>query len=553
MKKFVTPVDALMHWQRIQPQQVYLRQPIDGVFHEKTWAMVAREAGQIAQGLRQQNLAPGDKVAILAKNSAEWFIADLAIIMAGCISVPIYATASVDTIRFVLQHSEAKLLFVGKLDDWDKQAAAIPNGLTTVAMPYHTMACDIQWQDWLDRLSAIDKHHLWSAQDIMTIIYTSGSTGEPKGAEISFAAYRYACERLIVVLEANRDDRMISYLPLAHITERVYIQGTSIFSGQPTVSFVESLAAFADNLRSVQPTLFISVPRLWARFQQGVFEKIPPKKLKLLLTVPLLSSLIKLKIRKALGLNKARILGCGSAPIAPALLHWYQTLGLNISEAWGMTENLAYGSLNVPFRADKIGTIGKVGPGVELKLSNQGEILVKGKAMMRGYYKHPELSAEALVDGWLHTGDKGTIDSDGYLKIIGRLKESFKTAKGKYVAPVPIEQRLAENSMIEQVCVVGSALTQPCALVVLAAELKQHSQQQIETSLGRTLTQVNQHLESHAKLSHLIVVEQDWNVDNALLTPTLKIRRSEIEHCYASLIHQPAEAEVMFENGHWYT
>ncbi|WP_432455308.1 MULTISPECIES: AMP-binding protein [unclassified Agarivorans] len=553
MKKFVTPVDALMHWQRIQPQQVYLRQPIDGVFHEKTWAMVAREAGQIAQGLRQQNLAPGDKVAILAKNSAEWFIADLAIIMAGCISVPIYATASVDTIRFVLQHSEAKLLFVGKLDDWDKQAAAIPDGLTTVAMPYHTMACDIQWQDWLDRLSAIDKHHLWSAQDIMTIIYTSGSTGEPKGAEISFAAYRYACERLIVVLEANRDDRMISYLPLAHITERVYIQGTSIFSGQPTVSFVESLAAFADNLRSVQPTLFISVPRLWARFQQGVFEKIPPKKLKLLLTVPLLSSLIKLKIRKALGLNKARILGCGSAPIAPALLHWYQTLGLNISEAWGMTENLAYGSLNVPFRADKIGTIGKVGPGVELKLSNQGEILVKGKAMMRGYYKHPELSAEALVDGWLHTGDKGTIDSDGYLKIIGRLKESFKTAKGKYVAPVPIEQRLAENSMIEQVCVVGSALTQPCALVVLAAELKQHSQQQIETSLGRTLTQVNQHLESHAKLSHLIVVEQDWNVDNALLTPTLKIRRSEIEHCYASLIHQPAEAEVMFENGHWYT
>ena len=384
MANFVTPVNALMHWQKQHPQRVYLRQPIDGVYHEKTWAMVAREAGQIAQGIRSLGLEPGDKVAILAKNSAEWFIADLAIMMAGCISIPIYSTASADTVSFILKHSESKLLFVGKLDEWNKQAAGVPVGLKTVAMPYPTMPCHIQWSDWLAKQAVIDKHHLWHEQDTMTIIYTSGSTGDPKGAEISFAAYRYACEQLIEVLQAGSEDRVMSYLPLAHITERVYIQGTSIFSGQFSVSFVESLDTFADNLRSVQPTLFVSVPRLWARFQQGVFEKLPPKKLKLLLAIPLVSGLIKAKIKKALGLNKARILGCGSAPIAPSLLRWYQSIGLNISEAWGMTENLAYGTLNLPFRSDKIGTIGKAGPGVEIKISEQGEILAKGQGMMSG-------------------------------------------------------------------------------------------------------------------------------------------------------------------------
>ncbi|GGB15088.1 AMP-binding protein [Agarivorans gilvus] len=551
MANFVTPVNALMHWQKQHPQRVYLRQPIDGVYHEKTWAMVAREAGQIAQGIRSLGLEPGDKVAILAKNSAEWFIADLAIMMAGCISIPIYSTASADTVSFILKHSESKLLFVGKLDEWNKQAAGVPVGLKTVAMPYPTMPCHIQWSDWLAKQAVIDKHHLWHEQDTMTIIYTSGSTGDPKGAEISFAAYRYACEQLIEVLQAGSEDRVMSYLPLAHITERVYIQGTSIFSGQFSVSFVESLDTFADNLRSVQPTLFVSVPRLWARFQQGVFEKLPPKKLKLLLAIPLVSGLIKAKIKKALGLNKARILGCGSAPIAPSLLRWYQSIGLNISEAWGMTENLAYGTLNLPFRSDKIGTIGKAGPGVEIKISEQGEILAKGQGMMSGYYKHPELNEQTIVDGWLHTGDKGSIDADGYVKIIGRLKESFKTAKGKYVAPVPIEQKLAENSMVEQVCVVGSALAQPCALVVLAGEMKQHSQAQIEASLGRTLDKVNQHLESHAKLSHILVVKQDWNVDNALLTPTLKIRRNQIEQHYSELIHQQFTSKVAFEAGSW--
>ncbi len=551
MTKFVTPVDALMHWQKQDPQRVYLRQPIDGIYHEKTWTMVAREAGQIAQGIGSLGLEPGDKVAILAKNSAEWFIADLAIMMAGCISIPIYSTASADTVSFILKHSESKLLFVGKLDEWKKQAAGVPVGLKTVAMPYPTMPCHIQWNDWLAVQPVIDKNHLWDEQDIMTIIYTSGSTGDPKGAEISFAAYRYACEQLIEVLQASSKDRVMSYLPLAHITERVYIQGTSIFSGQFSVSFVESLDTFADNLRSVQPTLFISVPRLWSRFQQGVFEKLPPKKLKLLLAIPFISNLIKAKIQKALGLNKARILGCGSAPVAPSLLHWYQTIGLNISEAWGMTENLAYGTLNVPFRSDKIGTIGKAGPGVEIKISEQGEILAKGQGMMSGYYKHPELNEQTIVDGWLHTGDKGSIDADGYVKIIGRLKESFKTAKGKYVAPVPIEQKLAENSMVEQVCVVGSALAQPCALVVLAAEMKQHSQAQIEASLGRTLDRVNQQLESHAKLSHLLVVKQDWNVDNALLTPTLKIRRNQIEQYYRGLIHQQFSSKVAFEADTW--
>lgn len=547
MEVIRTPVDAMQRWQEKHPNRIFLRQPIDGVFQEKSWSAVAREVEQIASGLRAKGLKPGDRVAIFSKNCAEWFIADLAIIMVGCVSVPIYATANHDTIDYVLRHSGAKLVFVGKLDNWQTLTNTIPKGITRVAMPYETFSCDLQWSDWLRASPASEPAYQWQPDDIMSLIYTSGSTGAPKGVEISVAAYYRASKRIIRLLDARPGDRALSYLPLAHITERVFIQGTAIFSGGVEISFVESLDTFPDNLRSVRPTLFLSVPRLWTRFQMGVFEKVPPRKLNILLNIPIAAGLIKRKIRKGLGLDKARILGCGSAPVAPSLLRWYESIGLPISEAWGMTENLAFGTLNIPYRRDKVGTIGKAGEGVEIKISDEGEILVRSEAMMSGYYRQNDKTAETLIDGWLHTGDKGEMDQEGYVKITGRVKDIFKTAKGKYVTPVPIEQKLMRNPMFEQVCVVGSARTQPIALAVLAEEMKKRPKAQIQTSLSRTLEIVNSKLESHAKLGHIVVLSEPWTVENALLTPTLKVRRHELEEQFSSLCHQEFNEPIVFE------
>jgi long-chain acyl-CoA synthetase len=542
-----TPVQAMQKWQQKYPDRVFLRQPINGAFHEKTWASVAREVGQIASGLKAQGMEPGDRVAIFSKNCAEWLIADLAIMMIGCVSVPIYATANRQTISYVLKHSGSKLVVVGKLDNYESLSDAIPKGITRVAMPYPTLKCDLRWTDWLAHQPVYEKCHGWDPQETMSLIYTSGSTGDPKGVEISFAAYYKAAKRLTKLLDVRVGDRALSYLPLAHITERVFIEGTALLSGKIELSFVESLDTFPNDLRSVQPTLFLSVPRLWTRFQMGIFEKLHPTKLNVLLKLPIVSTLVKSKLRKALGLNKARILGCGSAPVAPSLLRWYESIGLPISEAWGMTENLAFGTLNIPYRCDKVGTIGKPAEGVEVKISDEGEILVRSDVIMSGYYKQPDKTAETLIDGWLHTGDKGELDGDGYVRITGRVKDIFKTAKGKYVTPVPIEQKLMVNPMFEQVCVVGSARVQPVALAVLAQEMMTHSHAQIETSLTKTLNDVNKTLESHARLGHVIILKSPWNVENALLTPTLKVRRHELEDKFADLCHQEFDSPIVFE------
>ena len=541
-----TPLDMLYHWEQSTPDAVYLRQPVAGIFHELTWAEVGDQVRRLATALQARQYGYGAHVAILSKNCAEWFIADLAIMMAGYVSVPIYATAGQDTIRYVLTHSNCRAIFVGKLDEPDTQCAAIPAGIEKLAFPYHAIKESISWQQ-LQMHPPLEGTPVPGAGETMSIVYTSGSTGNPKGVVITVGSYAWSCNALAQALNVGTDERMLSYLPLAHITERVYVEGASLYNGF-SVSFVESLDTFADNLRSVSPTLFISVPRLWTRFQMGVLAKVPPKKLNILLSIPVIKHIIARKIRTQLGLNSARLFGSGSAPISPATLHWYEKLGINISEGWGMSENNGLGTLSYPFRRDKIGCIGRAYDGVQLRISDEGEIQLKGPCVMKEYYLEPEKTAEAFTsDGWLKTGDKGEIDADGYVRITGRLKEIFKTAKGKYIAPVPIESLLMENPLIEQVCVTGSNLKQPIALLVLTPEARVHDHGHILHSLERTLQLVNSQLESHEKLDALIVVNESWSIENALLTPTLKIKRHLIEGRYQDLIQQEHTQAVYFQ------
>lgn len=545
--QFSTPIDALLYWEKNRADEVFLRQPIGGEFHEFTWSQVADQTRRIAQALLSLGLTPGDKVAILAKNSAEWFITDLAIMYAGLISVPIYSTANISTIKYVLAHSEAKALFIGKLDNYQSIEDELPEDIISISYPYETARCQYQWADLLAQYAPLaEPAELYSA-DLMSIIYTSGSTGKPKGVMISFAAYQFSASSIISLLDFTAGDRLLSYLPLAHITERVFIEGSSILAGEGTVSFVESLDTFVNDIQSVKPTVFVSVPRLWTRFQLGILAKMPSNKLNILLKIPFLSSIVKNKIQRGLGLDETRLLGCGSAAVSPSLLHWYRRLGLNITEAWGMTENLAYGTLNYPFNPEKIGTIGKPGPGVDLKLSDVGEILVKGDGLMSGYYKDEALTANSFTNGYFKTGDKGELDTEGYVKITGRVKDIFKTAKGKYITPVPIECKFSENPNVEQICVTGTSLTQPVALVVLSPEARQQDQAIITQNLEDTRVMINQSLESHAKIGHVVVLKDEWTVDNGLLTPTLKFKRHELESRFKPFYESKHTDSIVWE------
>ncbi|MBL0668893.1 AMP-binding protein [Aeromonas jandaei] len=542
------PLEMLYHWERQCPDRTYLRQTINREYVDFTWGEVADEARRMVTALRHLGLVAGDKVALLSKNCAQWFIADLAMQMGQYVSVPIYPTANVDTIEYVLRHSEAKAIFVGKLDDWKSQEAGVPADLLRIAFPYDTMPASYQWDDLLETHEPIPDSPVQEPDSLLSLVYTSGSTGKPKGAMLTVERYAWSCEKLVETVNLTQADRGFSYLPLAHITERVYIYGGSLFGGA-TIAFPESLDTFVEDVKRCRPTVFISVPRLWAMFRIKIHEKLPQKKLELLLKIPLVSSLIKSKLKKGLGLDQARVLGCGSAPVSPALLEWYLSIGLKVTEAWGMTENHAFSTINYPFRADKIGTVGKAGIGVTIKISDEGEILCRCEGMMLGYYKDPEHSAEAIdAEGWLHTGDMGKLDKEGYLTITGRMKDVFKTAKGKYVAPVPIEGLLGQEPIIEQLCVIGYGMPQPVALVQLAESAAKGNRDEIVARLEAARVRVNDQLESHAKIRGILVVKTPWNIENGVLTPTMKIKRHLLEQKYAHVGERwPSSQVVVWE------
>ncbi|KAE9637627.1 AMP-binding protein [Aeromonas veronii] len=542
------PLEMLYHWERQSPDRTYLRQTINREYVDFTWGEVADEARRMVTALRHLGLVAGDKVALLSKNCAQWFIADLAMQMGQYVSVPIYPTANVDTIEYVLRHSEAKAIFVGKLDDWKSQEAGVPADLLRIAFPYDTMPASHQWDDLLEAHEPIPDSPVQAPDSLLSLVYTSGSTGKPKGAMLSVERYAWSCEKLVETVSLSQADRGFSYLPLAHITERVYIYGGSLYGGA-TIAFPESLDTFIEDVKRCRPTVFISVPRLWAMFRIKIHEKLPQNKLALLLKIPLISGLIKRKLQKGLGLDQARVLGCGSAPVSPALLEWYLSIGLKVTEAWGMTENHAYSTINYPFRADKIGTVGKAGIGVTIKISDEGEILCRCEGMMLGYYKDPEHSAEAIdAEGWLHTGDMGKLDKEGYLTITGRMKDVFKTAKGKYVAPVPIEGLLGQEPIIEQLCVIGYGMPQPIALVQLAESAMKGNREEVNARLEAARVRVNDQLESHAKIRGILVVKTPWNIENGVLTPTMKIKRHLLEQKYAQVGDRwPSSQVVVWE------
>ena len=530
MQDYKSPLEMFYHWEKETPNKLYMRQPIGGEWHHWTWSETATQVRKMAAYLKSLDLPANSKIATLSKNCAHWIISDLAIMMAGHVSVPLYPNLKAESITQILEHSEAKLLFVGKLDDFESMRPGVPKDLPCIAFPFYSEEGYPVWDDLIKDVEPMVDNVVREPNELATIIYTSGTTGMPKGVMHKFYNFSFATSNAVPLLGLATEERFFSYLPLCHIAERLLVEMGSLYSGG-MVSFAESLDTFAQNLADTKPTAFLGVPRIWTKFQQGILGKLPQKKLNVLLSIPLVSSLIKKKVKSGLGLQEARNIFTGAAPTPVSTLKWFERLGIPIQEAYAMTENCCYSHVTLN-DGIKFGSVGKALPHCEVKLSEENEILIKHVALMDGYYKEDKQTQETIKDGWLHTGDEGHIDAEGYLKITGRVKDLFKTSKAKYVAPAPIEMKLSANKNIEQVCVVGTGLPQPIALITLSEYGKSRPTADVYGSLETTLKIINPKFESHERLKKIVVLDKEWTIENNLLTPSMKIKRNEVERLY---------------------
>jgi long-chain acyl-CoA synthetase len=535
-----TLLDLVYDHEAATPNTVYLTQPLgNNQVVDYTWAQTLDQARRMATHLKSLNFEPGARIGLLSKNCAHFFMAELAIWMAGYTTVAIFPTEGADTVKYVLEHSGASLLFVGKLDTWGKQQPGVPAGMPCIAFPLAPKTDFDTWDAITARTAPMGGRPSRMGDDIAMIIYTSGSTGQPKGVMHSFERFAEVSQGISNRLDNDylgkgSVNRVMSYLPLAHVYERAFVEGYSMANGKMHVFFADSLDTFVQDLNRAKPTVFLSVPRLWLKFMQGVSAKMPPAKLNRLLSIPILNKIVAKKVLTGLGLDQVKVAASGSAPLPPSLIAWYRRLGLNLLEGYGMTEDMAY-SHTMSKTQNTVGYVGVPYPGVQARISDAGEIQIKSPGQMVGYYKRPDLDAEVFTaDGFFCTGDQGEYSADGQLKITGRLKELFKTGKGKYVAPAPIENKLNAHPMIESSMVSGVGQAASYALVVLAEDVRPKLKDpafkaEVTEQMTTLLNETNKDLADYEKMQMVVIANEPWSIDNGCLTPTLKIKRAKIE------------------------
>jgi len=539
---FKPPLAMFYHWEQQQPNTNWLHQHDGQQWCDYSWSTVGKTVRKLAAGLLAQGLQPGDKVGLYAENTANWVMSDLAIMMAGLVSVPIYTTMPEEKIRYVVDHSEMRLLLVG-----DKCALSVTEIEAAFGDQVKVAGIGVgsaHWQTLLDTAPALEGNPERLIDDLWTIVYTSGTTGLPKGVMHSFCSLPSSVYDIQVLSETAPDTRYFSWLPLAHVAERSVVELSSLYSGG-SIGFNRSKETFIEDLKEIRPTLFFSVPRIWSNLKAGIVAQMGEENWQRCSTDAEFGKTMGETILAAMGLGDVTMALTGSAPIPPSDIKAWHCLGMPLCEGFGQSE-----SMSTAFnRIDnfKLGSIGlPISERAEMKISDKGELLLRSPGNMLGYYKDPEKTAETIVDGWVHTGDKARIDEDGFVFITGRVKDIFKTAKGKYVAPAPIENAFAFFTGVEQCCLVGRGFPQTVMLTVLADGIVRSDE--LHQALQAHMETMNVSLEAHERMSQVVVCAAPWSIENDLLTHTMKVLRDDVEAHHASSIQKAMASE---DTVHW--
>lgn len=557
-----------------------------GDWSVRTWADYAREVRSLACWLADAGVGPGVGVAVLSGNRAEYHVTDLAAIATGAVAVPIYHSNSPEQVRYVLEHSDASVVFVENAAQAAKVAKIrdeLPKLETVITFTDgeadHTYAEVVERGAEIDAADPSGYEELCKRarpEDAACYIYTSGTTGPPKGAIISHANVVWTGDSLGKVVPMS-SPRFISFLPLAHIAERMVSHyGQIFFSGETW--FGGGIDTLRDDLADVRPTLFFAVPRVFEKFEaairdrfaglEGIQGKLARRALEAGTRVvqaqldgvspplmdrilhPVLDKVVSAKMRHQVGLDEATAIISGAAPITTETLVFFHALGLPIAEVYGQTEDCGPTTLNPPDRV-RIGTVGPPIPGDEIKIADDGEILVRGGNVFVGYFKNPEATAETLVDGWLYTGDLGEFDSEGYLRIVGRKKDLIITAGGKNVSPQNLESALKAHPLVSQAVVIGDRRKFLSALLTLDAEAvaawaeregldpdpaKLAEDPKLLAVLQSLVDEVNETVSKTEGIKKFHVLPQDFTQEAGEVTPTLKVRRHRVEENYADAI-----------------
>ena len=575
-----------------RPSAIAYQAKRGGSWQPTTWHTFAGEVRTAARALISLGFPPGGTVAILGFNRPEWVILAQAAMMAGGAAAGIYTTCSPDEVQYIVHHCEAHVVLVEDAAQLAKVAArgdqlpllrwvvmmrdGVGSGPSVLSWDELTARAEATPDATLDaRLAAIQPSAL------ATLIYTSGTTGPPKGVMLSHANLAWTAQALIDVGGKFGDDVSLSYLPLSHIAEQMSTIHMPATAGS-TVYFAESIDRIADNLKDSRPTVFFGVPRIWEKFHAALTAKLGevtgPKR-RLLdwargvatrvnalrdrgAPVPVLlgaqyalaGRLVLGKLKIAIGLDRARALISGAAPIAPDVLAFFASIDLPIREIYGQSEDSGPTSYNLPGRT-RIGSVGPPLPGLEVKLAEDGEILVRGPNVFMGYYKEPEATAETLKDGWLCSGDLGAFDVDGFLTITGRKKEIIITAGGKNIAPKNIEAALKQSPLISEAVVIGDRRKYLVALITLddavAAKLapgqvgaeQLAGAPQIRAAIQRQVDEVNETLARVEQVKKFTILSRPFGIATGELTPTMKLKRKVISQQFAR------EIEAMYTDG----
>ncbi len=539
----------------------------DGRWQPTSWRAFVDQVRAAARALITLGFPTGGKVAILGFNRPEWVILDHAAMMAGGAAAGIYTTCSAEEVQYIVHHSEAHVVLVENADQLAKitklrdqmpllkhivmMRGATATGPDILAWDDFTAKAEATPDKTLDdRIDAIEQ------SDLATLIYTSGTTGPPKGVMLSHENLAWTARCLVDIGAGTHEDVSLSYLPLSHIAEQMATVLMPATTGS-CVYYAESMEKLLENLKDARPTVFFGVPRVWEKIHAGVSGKLAEARgakakiagwargvatavnahldrgeklpLGLQLQYRLATKLVFSKLKAALGFDRAHTLISGAAPIAADVLEFYSSIDLPIREIYGQSEDTGPTSFNLPGKT-KIGSVGATLPGIQCKIAEDGEILVKGPNVFLGYYKEPEATAECLVDGWLHSGDLGAFDKDGFLSITGRKKEIIITAGGKNIAPKNIEAALKQSPLIGEAVVIGDRRKFLTCLITVddAVAAKLGGADAVRGEVQKQLDEVNKTLARVEQVKKFSILPRPFGIDTGELTPTLKIKRKAV-------------------------